>query len=270
MMYPVQRPYTPYTPSPANTSHNPYVWSSAEQAAANIEPIPDARAARGFWSGRFGVMFGTVTALVTVVAIVLAVVVAPGQAAQVATTPPSGYTVVFNATPSDNDAWNSGNGCTFTSQGLDVTGGGDGAACLFRPSALSDLTSQGFWLQATIAPAADVQSTEVAVVLIGDSEPIFFDMLGAYVVDCQVGSALCETGTTTAWHTNGLIANTITISYDAGSATLTIYANGQLVTTAPMTQGAQPTLALGAGGDGDAVFTHASIYSANAGPGAGG
>jgi hypothetical protein len=177
---------------------------------------------------------------------------------------------VFNATPSDNGAWNSGNGCVFTPQGLDVTGEGDGAACLFRRSAQSDLTSQGFWLQATIAPAADVQGTEVSVVLIGDSEPIFFDMLGAYVVDCQVGSALCETGTTTAWHTNGLIANTITISYDAASATLTIYANGQLVTSAPMTQSVGPMLSLGAGGDGEALFTHASIYSASAGPGAGG
>lgn len=265
-MYPAN---TPNIPNTSNTSYNPYnPWRSFEQAAANAEPAPDRRAARGFWSGRFGVILAVVTVVVTVAALALAVVAAPLRAAQAGAAPPAGFTQVYDAGPVDNGTWKGADSCVFTSQGLDVDGGIGGTACTFQPSADSDLTSAGFWIQATVAPAASVQADEVPVILVGRNEPILFDQQGSYLIECNDQSTSdstlpCAEGTTTAWHTNPYVANTVAVSYDAGSATLTVYANGQLVARVPLTQGNQPTLALGAGGDGEALFTHVSIYSGN-------
>lgn len=250
---------------PANSPFNP--WKSYTEATANAEPLPDVRAVRGFWSGRFGVILGTVTAVIVITAIALAVV-APLSASQVSATPPAGFTQVYDAGLSDDGTWTDTAPCTFTSQGLDVTGGTLGTACTFRPSTSGDVTSQGFWIQATVAPAASLQNNEVPVILVGKDEPVLIDSQGAYIIYCNNdntnANTPCATGTTTAWHTNEFVANTITVSYDAGAATLTVFVNDQVVTSAPFTQGSQPTLALGAGGDGEAIFTHVSIYSANA------
>ena len=288
MMSPANGPYNPYTPNTPssstspnppnvpnvpNTPHNPYAaypaypgynspWKSSEQAAANVEPAPTARAVRGFWSGRFGVILGTVMVVVTVAAIGLAAL-APAQAMPPGATPPAGFTQVYDNGLSNDGSWGDAAGCSFTSQGLDVDGGSGGAVCVFQPSANSDLTSQGFWLQVTVAPAAMIQGSEVPLILIGQNEAILFDEQGAYVVYCANTSSPCAQGTATAWHTSQFVANAITISYDAGSTTLAIFANGQEVTSIPLAQGGQPALALGAGGDGEAIFTHVIFYSAN-------
>ncbi|MGH2514935.1 MAG: hypothetical protein ACRDHP_04700 [Ktedonobacterales bacterium] len=261
MMYPGNSPY-PYPTYPAYTPYNPRK-SSEQQAAANAEPAPDPRAARGFWSSRFGVVLAAVAVGLTLVAIVLAAIAAPLNTSQAGATPPAGFAQVYDAGLSDDGKWANSSPCTFIAQGLDVTGGTGGIACAFKPSVNADLTSQGFWLRATIAPAASIQGTEVPVILIGENEPVLFDTQGAYILYCHNDSTPCASGTTSAWHTNGFVANTITVSYDAGSATLSVFANDQLVTSAPFTQGSQPVLALGAGGDAEALFTHVSIYSAS-------
>lgn len=250
---------------PTNSPNNP--WKSYEQAAVNVEPAPDARAVGGPWSGRFGIIFAAVTITVTVAAVVLAAL-APTLAARPGVTPPTGFAQVYDANLSDDGKWDNTSPCAFTSQGLDVTGGADGSACVFQPSANNDLTSQGFWLQATVAPAASIAGTVEPVILLDDNEAIFFEQQGAYAIFCadRSGSgniSICAEGTTTAWHTNGFVANTITVSYDAGASLLTLFANGQQVTSVTLTIGSKASLALGAGGGSEALFTHATIYTAS-------
>lgn len=247
---------------PSNSPYNP--WRSYEQATANAEPTPEGRAVGGLWSGRFSIIFAVATIAVTVVAIALAAL-APSLVARPDTTPPAGFTQVYDANLSDDGKWPNQSPCTLTSQGLDVAGGTDGTACLFRPSASADLTSQGFWFQATVAPAASVAGSMEPVILIGDTEAIFFEQQGAYAVVCadsSTGTArVCAEGTTTAWHTNAFVANTITVSYDAGASLLTLFANDQRVTSVTLTVGSQASLALGAGSDSEVLFTHATIFT---------
>ena len=250
---------------PTNNLYNP--WKSYEQAAANAEPAADARAVSGLWSGRFSIVFAAMTITVTVAAVVLAAL-APALATRPGVTPPAGFTQVYDANLSDDGKWEHAAPCIFTARGLDVSGGADGAACVFQPSATNDLTSQGFWLQATVAPAASVAGAVEPVILIGDNEVIVFDQVGAYAILCADTSIpgaiiVCAEGTTTAWHTNAFVGNTITVSYDAGASLLTLFANDQQVTSITLTMGSQASLALGAGAGGEALFTHATIYSAS-------
>lgn len=266
-MYPANGSYNPNNPYNPYNSYNSYgayqPWKSAEQAKINAEPAPDMRAVRGFWSGRFGVILASVAAAVTVAAVALAVL-APVQASkQPGVAPPAGFTQVYDNGLSDDGSWADTGPCMLTSRGLDVSGGVEGVACAFRPTANSDLTSQGFWLRVTVAPAAPLQNPEVPVILVGTDEPVIFDAQGAYFIFCHNDNTPCAQGTTTAWHTNPYVANTITVSYDAGSTTLAVFVNDQLVASVPQTQGNQPALALGADASGEALFTHVSFYSAS-------
>lgn len=244
---------------PVRSAQNP--WKSYEQAAANAEPAPEVGTTHGFWAGRFGAIFAAVVVAVTIVAIALAAV-APTLGVYPGNTPPAGFAQVYTASLSDDGKWVNTGPCAFTSQGLDVTGSTDGVACVFQPSTSGDLTSQGFWLQTTVAPSAFIRGNEEPLILIGDSQAILFSQQGSYAVYCQNSAVPCAAGLTTAWHTNAFVSNTITVSYDAGASTLTVFANAQQVVQVSFVVGGQATLALGAGSNGEALFTRVSIYAA--------
>jgi hypothetical protein len=212
----------------------------------------------------FALIFGLVALLVTAGALVLAAY-GPTTLPQGADAPPSGWSQVYNAslTTSDNQ-WDTSQGCQFASDGLEASAD---ATCAFTPSTSGDLTSQGFQLAVTVAPAATVSAELAPFIQLGDQVYVGITQQGQYSI-CTVPtcSSIADPrvqGSTISWHGDAFVANTLTVRYLASAGQLTLFVNGQQAAQASVTLQSGTTLALSTPTGGEAVFTHATLFTAS-------
>ena len=253
MIYPPQAPWAmpaPPTPAPATS-----------------EEGPAPRAPRGFAPDRYARIAGVVIVAITLAALALAVI---GPAlASVSSAIPVGWTTVYDSTITSDGSWeNSSAGCAFTPDGLDVSAGSGASAsgCAFQPSRNRDLTSQGVFVRASVAPAASVKGNQVAAItLVFANGTVTFavDQEGHYELCLPDGSLTCPSDATVAWHEDGFVANTLALRYINGI--VTGYANGQQVVERSVDLTGQATIFLNATRGDEALFTHATIYSGSGG-----
>jgi hypothetical protein len=244
------------------------------------EERPLAKKPKGFFPGLYARIFGIVVVTVTVAVLALTAV-APAFSNHTDSALPAGWTKVYDEVPNGARDWSLKAGCTVTPRGLDVRGDRVEGGCLFAPSTQSDLLSQGFLLDVTLASDASVDGYQAPVVALASEKGgvfVLFDQAGEYVIcinDCERASELIADDLSSAWHTDGYTPNHFAIRYlpaggDSNSARLTIYMNGQEVRTVegidlPDT----PRLSLdaaSAGPDdtfGEALYTHMTLYSAS-------
>jgi hypothetical protein len=195
--------------------------------------------------------------------------VAPALGPGPASIVPAGWSKTFDGPLVDDGTWDNGGGCTFNSSGLDVQGGTQGQVCAFTPSTQRDLTSQGFALEVQLAAAANVQGDQRVVIAVGgdsDGARLIVAQTGQFTL-CRNASEVCVPNLTDAWHGDSYVANSIALRYlpdTGGGGQLAYFANGQLVTTIGLDLGSSATLGIGAGSDAEALFTHATVYSASA------
>lgn len=259
--YPAYQPPPAYPPT---GGYNP--WRSYEQAAANAEASPQPTPPRGFWTGHYSFVFAVVAVCVTVAALVLAIA-GPSLAQNITAPSSDGLTRVFDGALSNNGQWENTDSCYFSSSGLDVSSTLDYAQCRYKPSVNSDLTSQGFSLQVTLAPAATVTSEQVAVISAAGAS-VEISQQGSFTVcdtselPCPLDTRTTSTGATVAWHTDSYVANTIAIQFSPGDSRIAFLANGQQFASVPAgeTSGA---ISLGTAPGGEALYTHATLYSAS-------
>lgn len=277
MTYPTYQPYPPQPASPASpptptaapypvyppqSVYNP--WRSWEQAAANSEAAPGPAPARGPWAGRYGRVFAIVAVCVTVAALILAVLGPALTPRQTAGADVSGLAKVFDTGLTDGSDWDTASGCSFASSGLDVSSDGSYTQCQYTPSVNNDFTSQGFWLQVTVAPAGSVQGQEAAAISVGGAN-VEISQQGSFTVcmspqlPCGIGPG-AATGVTDAWHTDSYVANTIALRYSKDDGAVTVYVNGQRIATMPADQ-VSGSVALGSEPGGETLYTHAVFYS---------
>jgi hypothetical protein len=220
----------------------------------------------------FALIFGVVAVLVTAGALALA---AYGQTtlSAGADAPPSGWGQVYNADLTASDSqWDTSQGCTFTSDGLEASAN---ATCAFVPSTSANPISQGFQLTVSVAPAAQVSGELAPFIQLGDQpgDQVYVGITqeGQYsicaVVSCSTLSEPREQGTTILWHGDAFVANTLTVRYEPNVAgdtgRVTLFVNGQQAAQATATLSRGATLALGTPTGGEAIFTHATLYSAS-------
>ncbi len=257
--YPYGAPYgAPYGPP----------WGPPPPPAppATEPPLrPLATAPRGVapdWHAR---IVGMVFVVLTAAAVVLALV-APLLVNHSAGVVPAGWASVFDGQP-NSELWQTLAGCDTTSRGLHVTGSDTAVGCKFAPSVSRDLTSQGFYLEAVTAPPADLTGAEDPVIAFGLQSNVLavgFNQLGEYTIctnPCDFSASVYDVGATIAWHTNGYTANTIAVLYSPDSSQVTVYANGQEVTTVAFAVPASSRLLLTTDSVGEALYTHVTIYS---------
>ena len=240
------------------------------------EEIPLAKNPRGLFPSRFAKIFGVVTIAATVVALILAAA-GPLFTNHVAGEVPAGWTRVYDAIPNDPASWRTQSGCNLTAQGLDVRGDQIESGCVFLPSQESDLLSQGFILNVTLAADASLKGYQAPVIAIksgSDEVYVIFEQSGVYTVcttDCR------SSYLTSAWHTDGYTTNTFAIEYRPSSGTqasqVVVYANGQQIHAIEANisgdSNDNPSIVFGAlpevdGVYGEALFTHVTLYSASA------
>jgi hypothetical protein len=237
---------------------------------ATLPPVPAERPARPGRARIANALIAAAVALVTLGAIALAAL-APSLVPANTAAPGAGMSQLYAASPaSDPSHWDISSGCVFADGGLHATRQSSATLCDFRPDAVQDLASTGFYLVADVGPAAAVASQQIPCVEIRageDAVTLAFDQQGAYGLhvggssgECTVSSGLTATDTY-AWHANGITPNRIAVRYDASAATLTGYANGLMVAERSIQLSSPVTLRLGAGADGEAVFTHFSLYA---------
>lgn len=220
---------------------------------------------------RYQIIFGAVFAGLTVLALVIAAL-APSLRPTASGTLPAGWTPVYqhDLTVADNAAWDLTKGCAFNEAGLDASATGSSATiCDFMSAGAGGATTQGFYFEAEIAPAATVPAFERALLLVGvtsnqsgDALAFEVDQQGRYVLcdtSCAPGRGIYISGGTAAWHGDAFVANTFAVRVSPDHTHETFFVNGQQVATATANLGAQPALALGAPSGSDALFTRATL-----------
>ncbi|MGH2484505.1 MAG: hypothetical protein ACRDHE_00700, partial [Ktedonobacterales bacterium] len=189
---------------------------------------------------------------------------------------------LYSGNPKDDPNWQHAPGaCDIQSEGLRADGVGVGNApdilsslCVYAPTQARDLLSQGFALDLTVAPAANLPNDERAAVFIGDvnsGDGVLAEMgqggwLDAIYLLCD-GSDNCSSPPTVAWHTDGFVANSLSLRFVPGTdgrGMLTLYGNGQRVAWLNLMLPANPVLAIGAGSDASALYTGFTLSSASA------
>jgi hypothetical protein len=264
---------------PPNAPWNPYNPFMPPPAPVTSEEGPTQQPQRGLWPGRYTKITGIVIIAITAVAI-LAAALGPFLAMQVSPmTVPSGWQKVYDSNLQNTSDWTGDGGCNSTSSGLDVNGiSGSADVCTYAANSNNVLTGNGFQLNLSLAPESKLQSPLAPVVQVtdsaGDGFYVAFDDTGNYIL-CPDANADCSTlGTagirdsTVAWHTDGYVANTLAIRYipnqNTGSV-LTLFVNGQEVTShlvsADLSSGF--SIAIGANGDSEALYTSATLYMSN-------
>jgi hypothetical protein len=238
----------------------PILPRSQEQARANAEPGPERKPVRGLWPDQYSAVFALLAVIVTVAAIAFAI-----YAPQRAATAPQGFAKVVDGPITTDQNWSLPTGCSLVADGLHVEGNAGGAACVFQPSDASDLTSQGFWLEVTVAPANIVPGRVNPVVVVGTDIEIGFDDQGAYEI-CFTGSTGCAQGTASSWHSDSFVRNKIAVRYLRDAQTITVFANGREVVSQSVLIQQQDGIALGAATNASAIFTHIALYTASAPP----
>lgn len=266
-MTPPQAPLTPYPTYP--TYPNFPTYYAYPPQPPQVPPDAPTPPRQGRW---FVAAFGVLLALVTVGALALAAY-APSTVTPLRG--PSTWTQVYSQTLSQaGGEWDTANGCSVDAHGLYAA---SRAACAFIPSQQHDLTSQGFFFTVTVAPAGDVPQEEQAAIGLGDDLQMLVDQSGAYTLyynACPTDSPAgipsntqpTDVGEVPALHTDPLVANTLSVLYDASARTFTFAANGQPFLTQQVCLN-QPSeaLALGAPDGGVALYTSATLKSATGG-----
>jgi hypothetical protein len=231
---------------------------------------PLATAPRGVapdWHAR---IIGMIFVVLTAAAVVLALV-APQLVNHSAGVVPATWAKVYDSQPSGGDgAWKALEGCETTSQGLHVVGSDTAVGCEFAASVTRDLTSGGFYLETMTAPPGDVATGEDPLLAFDYQSNVLlvgFNQLGEYTIctnPCDLTASVYDAGVTVAWHTNGYTPNTIALLYTPNTSQVTLYANGQEVTTVSFSAPASSRLLLSADASGEAIYTHVTLYSASA------
>jgi hypothetical protein len=201
---------------------------------------------------------------VTIATIGLAVV-APQLGENAAGDLPSGWAVVFdNDLSAASSDWKVSGDCGFDRGGLFANNGD--SLCVYTPSSDVDYISQGFRLDATLAPAGAVEKSQVAVLVAGT----------AYFAIAQDGSFALADGTRTSddavrdtafnWHANGLTPDTIRLEWDGPGTPLVAYTNGFKVAEVEysISPSSSHTLKIGADSGAQALYTHVTLASASA------
>jgi hypothetical protein len=214
--------------------------------------------------GWFAPIFGVLIALATVAAIGLAAI-SPQLGESAASSLPNGWTVAFDTDfASATSDWRVTADCGFARGGLFASSGA--SPCVYAPSANADYLSQGFRLDATLAPAAQVEQSQAAVVLVGTA---YFGITqdGAFALaDDATESGNEVRGSSFNWHANGLTTNTIRLEWDGPGTPLVAYTNGYKVgeTEYSLSPSSSHTLKVGAASDSQALFTRMTLASASA------
>jgi len=248
--------------------------NTPQPSASSMAPATSAEAANA--SGRrYRVIFGSVFAALIVLALALAAI-APDLRPQASQSAAANWQPIYQGdltapTAEDVKAWDVTEGCAFYSvntKGLDATSTSSGAAvCNFTPPGSGGATTQGFYLELGIAPAADVPVFQQALLLVGSSKgnTLAFEIGqdGSYLLcenECSTSSGdLHISGGTAAWHGDAFVANTIAVEVSPDHQQEIFYVNGQQVASASVDVGAQPALAVGAPTDSAVIFTHAKL-----------
>ncbi len=226
--------------------------------------VPDsAPPAQPVHPSRFGLFFGIVASVLTLAAIALAVF-APQLTSAPKLQVPVGWQQVYSANPGDTTgAWDNAVGCDFPSEGLAIE---SDSSCKFQPR--NDATLDGgVLIDAQLAPAADVPTSEDAGILLDNSLLVIITQQGDYQIchdTCDSSftagdfqpSGLVASGSTVAWHADAFVPNEIAVLYNADQDTVAFYANGQFVDQASADISSSPTIALTTSSSGEALFTH--------------
>lgn len=248
---------------------------SASGAPSQIQPTNAPAAMQP--AQRYRMIFGVTLSVVTVIALVLAYASSDFRQSG-ATAIPSTWKQVYSAdlTGINDGAWKETEACRLDALGLDATGSSSaGALCVFQPSVKDSVTSEGFYFETTLAPAAKVPAFVRTVVSVGDiseanapSGSVVHFVIGqdgSYTLYDNAGSSsrggIYQQGGLAAWHGNALLANTVAMKVSPDHSTLTVYVNGQEVATVFPSLGAQPDIAVGTTSDSEAIFTHARLYT---------
>ena len=253
---------TSFAPAPLPPSPPP--------ASAPVDGQPLRERPKGFFSGRFGLIFGLIAIIVSVLAVVLA---SSGPLMVNHASIPSGMSKVYDGTPNDSSTWSDIEGCSQAQNGLDVKSS-NRHGCQFLPSESADLLSKGFYLSITLAPDASVTDAQVPLVALGNDVFVAFDQQGAYLIctgTCDAfGGDTRVSASTSAWHTDGYTPNTFTLVYqpgaDNGQDALVLFVNGQQARTVDLSVPSGADLVLAAtepaqGEPGEAIYTRVSLYS---------
>jgi hypothetical protein len=267
-----QQPPQPQAPAPGPYPYYPYYgyypWYAQQQPTQ--PPTPAERPTTPERARLANLVISLVLAVATVGAIALAAA-APSFAERAPSPASVGLQQVYDAPlTNDPDHWDVSQGCVFELGGLHATNASSGTVCPFKPSIAGDITSGGFLLTATVGPAGAVNSQQEPCISLSDGSSAYeltFDQNGAYTLDPSPENPCGDTtsrdaaiGGTVAWHVDGFTPNDVSVRYSAADQTLTVYANGQRVVHGTVNFSGQVKIALGARGNGEAVFTHFTLY----------
>ncbi len=228
---------------------------------------------------RYSMIFGATLVGVTLVALILAFFSSNFQP-QGSHAVPASWSQVYNADLAglNDTAWDETAGCSSTALGLDaVSSGAAPGQCIFLPSVKQSVTAHGFFFQTQLAPAAKIGSFARYVISVGavgdnaaaDGALIHFivGQDGKYVlcdgVCVQGTSAIYQQGGLAAWHGNALLTNTLAIKVSPDHTMLTVYVNDQQVASVSTQLDPTPIIAVGTVNNGEAIFTHATLYAGN-------
>lgn len=244
------------------------------QPPQSSQPAPSPAAgatapARRARPARFGFFFGIAATAVTLAAIALAVF-APALTSAPQLQVPQGWQQVYNANPADaNDVWGDTSGCSFPTQGLDVS---SDSSCLFTPANTSGgLLNGGVLVVAKLAPAAAVSLSQDAAVVLGNSLIVVITQEGDYQIcqdTCDLFSEsgrVLASGSTVAWHADAFVPNELAVLYNSDQNSVSFYANGQFVDQVSAGIGSSLSVALGTSTNGEALYTHVAIYAPSVG-----
>jgi hypothetical protein len=272
---------TQYPPYPQYPQYPPmYAPPGPSYAPQDAPPNEAEIAAAKVRARRYQIIAGAVIGGLTILALALAAI-APSLTPSGSTPVPAGWQAVYQsnlaaASTKDYQAWDVSKGCSFYSTGLDANGsngagGASGSAvCAFAPAKVGGDTSQGFYFEVGLAPAASVSSFQQSALAIGDvssssAQGVFFevDQSGRYLIcdsACSPRSGgVYVTGGTAAYHGDAYVANTIAVRVWPNHNEETFYINGQQVADVSVDLGLQPALAAGAPSGSETIFTSARL-----------
>lgn len=257
---------SPSPQAPWGVTPQPGFAESAPQPLRPLTTLP-----RGSFPGRYGTVIALVAIIITLASVALATL-APLLVNHSTGVVPADWSRVYDGGLSEDGTFEHRSGCSFSSAGLDVDGDLASQGCKLSRSVTDDLTSKGFYLEATVAAPASLVSAEEPIIVVGtgNSALLFeFSQEGAYIVctnpcDLQRGLGIMTIGVSAAWHANGFTPNTIAVRYDLSSEHVTLYINSQEVLTITHQFPLASQIVLAAAPSGEALYTHLTLYSASA------
>src|SRR5262249_45919596 len=136
----------------------------------------------------------------------------------------------------------------------------------YKPSSEADYISQGFRLDATLAPAGAVEKSQVAIMLAGTA---YFGIAqdGSFALaDNDRGHDAEVQDTAFNWHANGLTPNTVRLEWNGPGTPLVAYTNGFKVAEIEysISPASNHTLEIGTTDEAEALYTHMTLASASA------